>query len=131
MSLLDYSLSSVHAQALRLASKFFDGIVNRILLDNCGVTDDHFGQILTSLGELQDFKSIIYRKNEFGLQSAAAVHQLTAKRVPNQLEELRICNCRIVSKPIKEDADNNEINEEPLPESGMADTKSKTRGNPK
>ena len=40
LSLYDYTLSPVHTQALENASKFFENFVNRILLDNCGVSDE-------------------------------------------------------------------------------------------
>lgn len=52
LMLNDYSLSDVHTKALVKAAKFFDNFVNRILLDNCGMTDVQFGKILMSLSKL-------------------------------------------------------------------------------
>ena len=101
LSLYDYSLSSVHSRALQYASKFFDNFVNRILLDNCGILDAQFAKILESLQQLQDFKSIIYRNNTFAERSAKALHGLTARRVPDHLEELRIVNCKILNGTTK------------------------------
>ena len=49
LSLYDYTLSPVHTQALENASKFFENFVNRILLDNCGVSDGQFASIVTAL----------------------------------------------------------------------------------
>ena len=48
LSLYDYNVSSVQSQALQFASRFFDNFVNRILLDNCGITDELFSKILES-----------------------------------------------------------------------------------
>ena len=69
LNLQNYTLSPVATQALMIASKFFDDFVNKILLDNCGVNDDQFSKILESLLNLKDFKSIIYRRNHFGMKS--------------------------------------------------------------
>ena len=40
LQLHDYNLSQAQVRALYLASRFFESFVNKILLDNCGITDD-------------------------------------------------------------------------------------------
>jgi hypothetical protein len=71
-----------------MASKFFKNYANRILLDNCGIDDRQFSKILESFANLQDFKSIIYRNNEFSTESAIALRKLLTKKFPYHLEEL-------------------------------------------
>jgi hypothetical protein len=52
LSLYDYTLSQVSTQALEQAAKFFENFVNRILLDNCGVTDSQFSKMVLALSSL-------------------------------------------------------------------------------
>ena len=47
--------------------------INRLLVDNCGVTDASFAAIVNGLAQLSDFKSIVYKLNSFGLESARAL----------------------------------------------------------
>jgi len=88
-------LSQAESNALGQAAKLFSNFVKRILLDNCNVEDRQFGKILESLSMLGDFKSIIYRHNEFEMESAKAIRWLLWKRVPYHLEELRIEHCQM------------------------------------
>jgi hypothetical protein len=60
-----------------IASKFFDDFVNKILIDNCGMNDDQFSKILDSFVYLKDFKSIVYRRNTFGMKSMLSISKLT------------------------------------------------------
>lgn len=39
LCLYDYTLSPIHTNALRLAAKYFDEFINRLLFDNCGMSD--------------------------------------------------------------------------------------------
>ena len=68
--LYDFTISPIHAKALQMAVKYFENFVTKILFDNCGLNDESFAKIIDSCNQLKDFKSIIYRKNEFGMQSA-------------------------------------------------------------
>ena len=95
LRLYDYKLSNAQSEALVMASRFFDNFVKSILLDNCGIEDKKFAKIINSLNELSDFKSIIYRNNQFEMESARAVMNLLYKKMPFHLDELVIVNCRI------------------------------------
>ena len=78
-----------------IASKFFDDFVNKILIDNCGMNDDQFSKILDSFVHLKDFKSVVYRRNTFGMKSMLSISKLTQIFKPYKLDELRIYNCNI------------------------------------
>jgi hypothetical protein len=100
LCLYDFNLSEVQTKALQNAASFFESFVNRVLFDNCGITDEQFAGILAACWDLKDFKSIVYRHNEFGMKSAEAILNLTTRRKPYQLEELRINHCKTTPKVV-------------------------------
>jgi len=51
--------------------------------------------ILKGVLKLKDFKKIIYRYNVFAELSLNQLRILMARKIPNELEELRIENCKI------------------------------------
>ena len=95
LCLKDYTLSIGHAKALARACEYFEiENINRIVLDNCGVDDEEFSNILRGVQKLRDFKQIIYKRNIFMRESLNNLLPLLQKKVPNHLEELRIENCK-------------------------------------
>jgi hypothetical protein len=75
-----------------------DGAIEGVLLDNCGVGDDEFASILEGMALLNSFKSIIYKQNHFDELSLEAIKPILEKEVPSNLTELKIIDCKIVSK---------------------------------
>ena len=57
--------------------------------------------ILEGLDQISDFKSIIYKKNEFNLASVAKLEPLFHRQIPDHLSELRIIDCNIHCKVIE------------------------------
>ena len=67
LMLCEYTLSPGHCRGLAKACRYFDHkLVNRVFLSNCGIDDGEFASILDGLIDLRDFKSIIYKNNQFG-----------------------------------------------------------------
>ena len=92
--LQEYTLSEGHCRGLARACQFFDHkFVNRILFDNCGISDQEFADILIGLQCLDDFKSIIYKMNTFGDQSLINLRPLLLNRLPFHLAELKLIDC--------------------------------------
>lgn len=74
IQLQDYTLSKGAQEGLAQAVQNLDNqMVNRILFNNNGITGEGFGNLLKGMSHLRDFKSIIYKKNQF---SEASVVQL-------------------------------------------------------
>lgn len=69
--------------------------MNRVFLNNCGIDDVEFSEILKGVNRLKDFKSIIYKANMFGEQSLLHLRPLLLKRLPNHLEELTLIDCHM------------------------------------
>lgn len=64
LCLQSYALSKAHCLALASACKAFDDhVVNRLLLNNCGIDDTEFAKIIEACTHIHDFKSIIYKQN--------------------------------------------------------------------
>jgi len=93
--LYDYTISPIHARALQMAVKYFENFVHKVLFDNCGLNDESFAKIIESCNQLKEFKSIVYLRNEFGMQSAQAFFNLLKRKVPHHLDEFKIQDCKI------------------------------------
>ena len=63
--------------------------------DNCGIDDGEMANLLEAFCQFKDFKSIIYRQNDFQEESLEGLKILLAKGVPYHLSELRISNCKL------------------------------------
>ena len=95
LCLQSYTLSIGHCNALARSLEHFQGYINKIILDNCGVDDEEMSKIIEGLKKLKACKKLVYRYNIFMHKSLVEIEDLLAKKLPNNLEELRIENCRI------------------------------------
>ena len=67
--------------------------MNRVLFNNCGIDDAEFSHILEGLAKLKDFKSIIYKMNAFSDLSLEKLRPILLKRLPFQLDEIKLIDC--------------------------------------
>lgn len=95
LSLTNYNLSLQHCRALSTSFEFFQEFINRIHLDNCGVDDEEFAEMINGIEKLKDFKKIIYKRNRLSYKSIEGLKNIVARRIPNHLEVLRIENCKL------------------------------------
>lgn len=94
--LQNYALTHGHCQSLAKSLGLLDSSkVNRILLNNCGITGKDFAHILEGLNHLQDFKSLVYKANGFTQETLEALRPFLYRRVPYHLEELRLIDLKI------------------------------------
>ena len=94
--LQSYTLSKGHCLALAQACKHFnDQIVNRVHFDNCGLDDTELSIVIEALSQLHDFKSIVYKQNEFGPQALEQIPKLFNRPIPFHLQELKLIDCKI------------------------------------
>jgi len=98
LALYSYTLSEGHCKGIASACRFLDGAIEGILLDNCGVGDDEFASILEGMVLLNSFRSIVYKQNQFDELSMEAIRPILQKDAPHNLTELKIIDCKIVSK---------------------------------
>lgn len=77
-------------------------LVNRLLLANNGINGDQLAEIITGMAKLREFKSLIYKQNGLNQNSLMAMRPVFEKRLPLQLEELKLIDCKILPKHIIE-----------------------------
>ena len=82
-------------KGLNRAAEFLESVINRVRFDNCGIDDGEMSNLLQAFAKFKDFKSIIYRFNEFSDESMEGIRPILIKQFPNHLSELRISNCRM------------------------------------
>lgn len=95
LSLTNYTLSIEHCRALSTAFEYFSSFINRIYLDNCGIDDEEFAEMIQGIQKLKDFKKIIYKRNRLSYKSIKGLKQIVARKIPNHLDVLRIENCKL------------------------------------
>ena len=96
LCLQNYYISEGNIAGLVAACEVLDfRLVNRLLLDNCGVTGDRFAEIRQGMGKMRDFKSLIYKHSSVNQASLDALKPILLKRIPHQLEELKLIDVKI------------------------------------
>ena len=96
LCLQNYFLSEGNIKGLAAACEVLDyRLVNRLLLNNNGITGDQFAEILEGMSKLRDFKSLIYKCNTINLHSLDVLKPVLAKRLPYNLEEIKLIDCKV------------------------------------
>ena len=72
-------------------------MINRVLFSNCGIDGDEFTDILNGLAKLDDVKSITYNQNILNLEAVQALDPILKKRLPRNLEELKMIDVKASS----------------------------------
>ena len=76
LSLENYKLSKGQCEGLKKAFTYDTGIANRILIDNCGVTDEMLSILFQGAANLKKVKTLNLCKTEIGLEAAQSLKQL-------------------------------------------------------
>jgi len=95
LNLCGYSLNKGTTAALQKAFTVFPDYVNRIILDNNGLSDSMFENVMKGIENLNEIRSIVYRNNDISTRSLAILKPLLLRPLPHCLDELRIVNCRM------------------------------------
>ena len=89
LCLRNYTLSAGQCEGIAAAFQNVDNhLLNRVFFDNCGLDDYEFSQILNSVAQWRDSKSITLKNNEFGSLSLVELKKLFLNKVPFQLQHL-------------------------------------------
>ena len=105
LTLHSYRIESAHCRAFAKTCDAIAGHVNttaflsKLLLDNCGVSDADFAELIRGITKLKTLSQIIYRKNEFGEKSVWQIQPILLRPFgQNHLQDLRIVDCKITPK---------------------------------
>ena len=69
--------------------------MNRILVNNCGMTGDSLAQILIGVTKLVDFKALTYKQGMINQLAIERLVPIMVRPVPNHFEELSLIDVRI------------------------------------
>ena len=81
-----------------MACQIDDELFNRIYIDNCGLTDSTSSVLFQGLQNLFQLKSVTLRHVSLGAQFVEQLKGIFAKFFPNNVDELRIENCKITKE---------------------------------
>ena len=96
LCLQNYYLSEGNISGLAKACEVLDyRAVNRIMLCNNGINGDQLAEIVEGMAKLREFKSLIYKQNMINMNSLTALKPVFEKRLPLQMEELKIIDCKV------------------------------------
>ena len=96
--LSNYNLTAGHCSGLAAAcGKLDSNKVNRVLFNNCGIDGNQFAKILNSLANVDDLKSIIYKKNQLNAESVNELQTIFKRKIPFHLEELKLIDLKVSS----------------------------------
>jgi hypothetical protein len=88
--LKDYTLGSGHCSALaEVWKQLGKPKVNVVYLDNCGIDDDEFTDLLDGLLSLKSLRMLFYKESVFGDNALNGIKPLLEKKYPNNLRILR------------------------------------------
>lgn len=81
---------------MALACQNFDSnVVNKVLLNNCGISGSQFAEIMGGLSRTEDCKSIVYIKNELDRECLPQLESLLARDYPRHLDELKLVDLKV------------------------------------
>ena len=89
LCLVGYTLNQGQQQALAQAARYFKGLVSRVVLEQNGIRDSEFAEIVEGLRQA-DIRELCYRNDELGPKSVQELVRVVAKRIPDELQKLEI-----------------------------------------
>ena len=89
LCLQNYQIADGHCKGLAEACEFLDYTqVNRILLNNCGISGEQLATILEGANKMKDFKALILKQTPLTFDSIERLRPIIDKTVPFHLEEI-------------------------------------------
>lgn len=73
--------------------------LQRLFIDNCGMTGNQLNVLLVALMNRPTFRSIVYSMNSLNDQSIISLNQMLVRKPP--LQELKLIDCNLRSTQIE------------------------------
>jgi hypothetical protein len=88
-------------QSLKESIAKGDTSFNRIILERNGILDEAGADIMSTLNNLLEVKSLVYIRNDFSIGCLEALKPIIlTKPIPHHLEELRLVHCGRLSSVV-------------------------------
>lgn len=100
--LQEYNLTDGQVRALAGAIPYVDNnALQRLFIDNCGMTGDQLVCILKALEKLPCVRSLIYTRNSLSNAAINGLNTLLKRKPPFNLQELKLIDCNMKSGQIE------------------------------
>ena len=97
LDLKDYTINVGLAKALAHTFSRDRTILQRLVLENNNLSEKTLFTIMEGVSKQLCLKAFIYKRNDIGLESIDLILKSAKLRIPNNLSEVRIVNCKISS----------------------------------
>ena len=74
---------------------FNSEFINKFLIDNCGLTDQHNEILFDSFKKLSQVRELVLKRCEIGPMSLTSLYPTLQRDPPFALTSLRLVNCRL------------------------------------
>jgi len=111
LNLKGYRLTQELCKALRDATEMFPNLIDSVVLENNGIKDDisstgfidnSLSIILQALNNQTVVKKFVCVSNEFTPKCFYQLHKLLERKSPNNIQELRLSNCKLTRNVTEE-----------------------------
>lgn len=100
--LSDYHLSDALAQGLRRACETQPRLFQKIIVNNCGLTDQGLVDVLEGCLALRVVRSIVLRNTIVGEKAGKVLVKNVERPLPLNVEELKLESCQVPIQPLTE-----------------------------
>jgi hypothetical protein len=101
LNLSNYLMGKEICQSLKESIAKGQVYFNRIILERNGIIDEAGADIMSTLYNLLEVKSLVYIRNDFSLGCLEALKPIIlTKSIPHHLEELRLVHCGRLSSAV-------------------------------
>lgn len=91
--LKEYLLNAGHCRGFAVATGLNGQICSKVLIDNCGVSEEDMEQLLYGFSQLDVLRSCVLRRSILGVDSIPHLSVSMGKTFPNSLTTLKIERC--------------------------------------
>lgn len=95
LSLHNYTLGLEHCIALAETCKYNHDFMSKLVLNNNGMNDESFSQLLLGLLNIETISVLDIRKNTIGEQSVRLMSDFFVRNFPRHLQVLRLVDCKM------------------------------------
>ena len=88
-------MNAGHARGLRVACTLKPDLLQKALVDNCGMSEECTEELLAGFCQLSVLRQLVLRRTAIGMSCLPYLSNLVANIFPSNLAVLKIENCRI------------------------------------
>ena len=86
-------LNAGHASGLRIACGLNPNVFTKVLIDNCGTTEQDMEEIIAGFSQLEVLSSLVIRRSVLGPEFVPHLAAISLKIFPSNLAILKIEKC--------------------------------------